>query len=132
MDACIYTQDTTKAFQNHILFSQEIETAQKNIARQSIGYGITDQGIRFSNLIDEQTISKLVENKFYKMWGWFTLIGTFVSGILSIIFIAKLFITLVNTGLNLTILYQTFGWSMKMVAGIFSSVTHYLIRKHRK
>lgn len=38
-------------------------TAQKNIPRQSMGYGITDQGIRFNNLIDEQTINNLVEIK---------------------------------------------------------------------
>lgn len=97
MNAGVYTQDTVKAFQNHIMLPQEIEIAQKNTARQSsMGYGITDQGIRFRNLIDEQTISNMVENKLHKMWGRFTSVGTFVSGTLGIIFIGKLCITLVN------------------------------------
>lgn len=130
MIAGIYTQDTMKALQNHIMFPQEIETAQKNMARQSMGYVITDQGLRFSNLIDEQTLTSIVENKLYKMWGWFTTIGTFVSSILGIIVICKLILTLINTGLNLTILYQTFGWSSKILAGLFSSLTHYLIHKN--
>jgi len=33
------------ALQKHLLFPQKIETAQKNIARQSLGYDYTDQGL---------------------------------------------------------------------------------------
>jgi len=36
-------------------------------------------------------------------------------------------LTCINTGLNFSLLYQTFGWSLKLVAGIFSSITHYLM-----
>ncbi|KAE9526211.1 hypothetical protein AGLY_013842 [Aphis glycines] len=61
------------------------------------------------------------------MWGWFTRFVEFVSGLLGIFFIWKIILTCINTGLNFSLLYQTFGWSLKLVAGIFSSIIHYLM-----
>jgi len=132
MNAGIYTQDTMKAFQQHILFPQEVNAATNNLIRQSMGYDTTNQGLQFKYLIDEQTISTMVEDKLKKLWGWFTTIGTFVSGLMGIFFIIKLVLTLVDTGINITILYKTFGWSTKLLAGIFSSITHYLMLKTHK
>lgn len=60
------------ALQKHLLLTQEIEAAQKNIARQSLGHTYTDQGLRLQGLIDENTIGQMVENKLQKMWEWFT------------------------------------------------------------
>jgi len=74
-----------------------------------MGYDTTNQGLQYKYLIDEQTISKMVEDKLHQLWGWFTTIGTFVSGLMGIFFIAKLILTLVDTGINITILYKTFG-----------------------
>lgn len=78
------------ALQKHLLFPQEIEAAKKkNIARQSLGYDYTDQGLRLKSLIDETSIGKMVENQLYKMWGWFSTLGNFVSGLLGVFFIKK-------------------------------------------
>jgi len=32
----------------------------------------------------------------------------------------------------MTILYQTFGWSIRLIAGIFSSTTHYIMHNIHK
>jgi len=61
----------------------------------------------------------MVEDKLFKLWGWFTTIGTFVSGLMEIFFVAKVILTLVDMGINITFLYQTFGWSTKLLAGFF-------------
>jgi len=133
MIAGIYTQDIMTALQKHLLFPQEIESAQRNIARQSMGYNFVDQGLRLKSLLDEDTIGKMVENKLQRMWGWFTSFGTFISGLLGIFVIWRAFITAINTGLNISILYQTFGWSIKLLAGIFTSLTQYVMHKaHNK
>jgi len=42
------------------------------------------------------------------------------------------YLTLVDTGINITFLYQTFGWSTKLFAGIFNSITHNLILQSHK
>lgn len=98
-----------------------------------MGYNFVDQGQRLKSLLDEDTIGKMVENKLQKMWGWFTSFGTFISGLLGIFVIWRAFTTAINTGLNISILYQTFGWSIKLLAGIFSSLTQYVMHKaHNK
>lgn len=89
MNAGIYTQSTMKAFQQHILFPQEVEAAQKNLIRQSLGYETMDQGLKFHKLIDEQTLKTIIQNEIYNMWGWFTTLGNIVSGLMGILFIIK-------------------------------------------
>jgi len=66
------------------------------------------------------------------MWGWFITLGTFVSSLLGIFFITKIIISLFNTGLNISLLYQTFGWSLKMLAGIFTNLTEFIMHKQHK
>lgn len=133
MTAGIYNYETMNALQKHLLFPQEIESAQKNIARQSMGFEFIDQGLRLKGLIDEQSISKMVEHKLQTMWGWFTGFGSIISGLLGIFLIWKIIINTINTGLNFTMLYQTFGWSIHLIAGIFNSVTQFIIHNaHNK
>jgi hypothetical protein len=56
MVAGIYSHEIMNALQKHLLFSQEIEAAQKNIARQSLRYDYTDQDLRLQSFIDENSI----------------------------------------------------------------------------
>jgi hypothetical protein len=133
MLAGIYSHDTMEALQKHILLPQEIQAAQKNIARQSMGYAYVDQGLRLQSLVDEDTIGKIIENRLQKMWGWFTTFGTVASGLLGIYFFWNIVVVTITTGLNVSILYQTFGWSIKLIAGFFSGITHYIMHNvHKK
>lgn len=65
MKAGIYTQDIMKAFQQHILFPQKVNATTNNLIRQSMGYDTTNQDLQFKYLIDEQTISRMVEDKLH-------------------------------------------------------------------
>jgi len=73
-------------------------------------------------LIDEHTLGKMVEDKLFKLFGWFTTIGTFMSGLMGIFFVAKLIVTTINAGINIHFLYKTFGWSTKLL-GVFFLVS---------
>jgi len=67
------------------------------------------------------------------MWGWFTSFGNIMPGVLGLVIILKMVVTFINTGLYTTLLYNTFGWSIKLISGLFSNVTHYLMHnKHKK
>jgi len=74
-------------------------------------------------------MGQMVETKLFKMWGWFTTLGNLISGLLGIFLIAKIIISILNTGLNISLLYQTFGWSIKILAGIFTNLTQFLMHK---
>lgn len=133
MTAGIYTPDIMKALQNHLMFPQESESVQRNLIRQTLGHSVIDQGINVKNLIDEQTISKLVHKEIHNMWGWFTSFGNIMSGVLGIVIIFKMVVTFINAGLNISLLYNTFGWSFKLIGGLFSNITHHLMHnKHKK
>lgn len=89
-----------------------------------MGYYTTNQGLQFKYFIDQYTLGRIVEDKLFKLWGWFTTVKTFVSELMSTFFVARLILALVDTGINITFLYQTFGWSIKLIAEFFSSITH--------
>jgi len=132
MTAGIYTYKTMKAFQQYLVLPQEMEASQKNLARQTMGYSTIDKSLKLKTLFDENIINQLVDNKLKKMWGWFMVFGEFISGLLGIFFIRRIILTCINTGLNISLLYQTFGWSLKLVTGIFSSITHYIMHNMHK
>jgi len=97
-----------------------------------MGFTIMDHRLNLNSLIDENTISNMVDNKLKKMWGWFTVFGEFISGLLGIFFICKIVITCINTGINISLLYQTFGLSIKLIAGIFTSITHFIMHNAKQ
>lgn len=129
MNAGLYSSDMINALQKHLLFPQEVDAAQSNLARQTMGYDTLDQGLKLKPFIDEQIISRLVEEKLYRMWGWFVGFGNFISGLLGIFVAWKFVMICLNTTINMSILYQTFGCSFKVLAGIFASMTHYFMHK---
>lgn len=88
-----------------------------------------DQGLKIKPYIDEQLISRLVEDKLNKMWGWFVGFGNFISGLLGVFVAWKILMICLNITINMSILYQTFGCSFKVLAGIFASMTHYFMHK---
>jgi len=63
------------------------------------------------------------------MWGWFVGFGNFISGLLGIFIAWKILMICLNTTVNMSILYQTFGCSFKVLAGVFASMTHYFMHK---
>lgn len=63
------------------------------------------------------------------MLGWFLGFGNFISGLLGIFCAWKILVICLNTTLNISILYQTFRCSIKILAGILSSMTHYVMYK---
>lgn len=72
------------ALQKHLLFPQEVDAAQSNIARQTMGYDTLDQGLKLKPYIDGELISHLVDEKLNKLWGWFVGFGNFIFGLLGI------------------------------------------------
>lgn len=111
MNAGLYSSDMINALQKHLLFPQEVDAAQNNLARQTMGYNTLDQGLKLKPFIDEQIISQLVEDKLNKMWGWFAGFGNFISGLLGVFVAWKILMICLNTTINMSILYQTFGCS---------------------
>lgn len=67
MKSEIYTKDTMKALQRHIMYSREVDAVKNNMVRQSMGCETINQGTQFKYVIDDKTIGKMVEEKLYKL-----------------------------------------------------------------
>lgn len=46
-----------------IYYPQEVDAAQSKLSRQIMGYNVADQGLNIKPFIDEEKISRLVEQK---------------------------------------------------------------------
>lgn len=129
MKAGIYSSDMMDALQRHMLLPAEVQAASKTLMREAMGYSTYDQGLRFQTVLDETSIQNVVREHLTNMWGWFSAFGNVASGFLGLFFIFRSITLALNMGLNVHLLYDTFGFSIKMVAACFTGVTHYLLRK---
>jgi len=58
------------ALQQHLMFSINANAAQNNLARQTMEYETLDSEKRIKFFIGQDTIPKIVDEKFKKMWGF--------------------------------------------------------------
>lgn len=54
------TSDVMKALQRHIIFPQEIDGAQNNLVRHSMGYSLFEQNIKLKPFIDTELLNNLI------------------------------------------------------------------------
>jgi len=86
------------------MFPINADAAQNNLTRQTMGYETVDNKKRIKFFIGHDTITKIVDEQFKKMWGFFTSFGNVVSGYLGLIFIWKILLSCFNAGYNISIL----------------------------
>lgn len=133
MTAGIHSQKSMDEFQKHLLFPQEVIAAEKNIARESMGYPSYDQGLHLPTGINDATISNMIERKLQHMWGWFTVIGTYTSGLLGIFVVCKLVLMVFNALVNGALLYKAFGFGFELCGAVCGAITNFLLHnEHMK
>lgn len=108
------------------MFPQEVNAAQKNLARYFIGYDLSCQNIKLKPFFDEETFNRMIESKFKEVMELVHRVRQPCFWIAGILFIWKIVIMILNSGLNIMILHQTFEWSAKLLANIFDSITQFL------
>ncbi|XP_076545671.1 uncharacterized protein LOC143305526 [Osmia lignaria lignaria] len=110
----------------HIVCPLEKSALLNTIARGMLGEESVQGGL-INNLFTENTLSHIAENtwnKFVEKFIKFGSISSAVIMILIIIHICKLIIDTIIRGYTLHTLY---GWSIKLLGAIFSSITYLLV-----
>jgi len=67
VNAILYSSDIINALQKHLLFSQDLNVAQSYFVIRKMSYNTLHQGLNLKLYIDEQIISRLVEDKLNKL-----------------------------------------------------------------
>lgn len=112
---------------NFINFPMERPAILNGIARKVTGNTAVQQGTSFLRLLDEDSLEKLANSTWKKLWQKFLTFGTASAGIIAIIMLVQLFKILVDTIIRGYTLYSLYGWSMRIFGAILGSSTSLLV-----
>lgn len=128
----LYTQEEISRVQQTLSFNIEREAVENIVARKLSGQSTDNQGYTTINLFDTQEIKSLARNTFYSVWGWFTDVGIFMSGIIGFyviwIFIKYVFEIVING----FAIYKTFGCGLFIIASVWSTLTMWVISTYKR
>nr|QPL15390.1 glycoprotein [Orthopteran chu-related virus OKIAV152] len=128
MVAGIYTDEDLERLRMQLLHPSE-KAAIENIVIQGItGQAIDMQGVDVTHMISARGLERVTTSVMEKMWGWFATVGQISSGFLGIYMCVMLLKFIVDTLLRGKMLYDVYGVSIKLIAAIWASISHYILR----
>lgn len=127
----IYSQEDLENLRDHIMFPVERPALLHTIARGATGRFVPQNTISLSGLLNEADIEKLAENTIRKFWEGFVTFGSASAGVIMIFLILKAVRACVNTLIRGYALHSIYGWSMKLLGAVWSSITHLLISQDK-
>jgi hypothetical protein len=123
----IYSDTELRKLRDHIMFPAERPAIINTIARGMAGESTDRQGISVSNLIDEDSIQKIIKSTWQSTWKGFLTFGTASAGVIGVILALRLVKLVVDTIVHGYALHEVYGWSIHLLASVWDSVTHLLL-----
>lgn len=127
----IYTAEDLTRLRMHIMFPVEKPSTLNTIARGAMGQTIPSGSVSLMNLLDEQSINRIAESAGKRAWQGFVTFGSASAGVLAIFVILRLTKLVIDTIIHGYALHSVYGWSVHLLAAIWSSVTNLLLHLGR-
>ncbi|XP_071653598.1 uncharacterized protein [Temnothorax longispinosus] len=127
----IYTNQDLEKLRDHIMFPAEKVGILNTVARGVKGEPIITQGISLSYLLDEDSLQKITENAWRKIWGAFLIFGNATAGLIGMYFFARTAKLIIDTIIHGYALHTIYGWSIHLVGALWDSVTNLLLHLAR-
>jgi len=128
----IYTNIELENLREHIMFPAEKNGILNTMARGAKGEPTLSQGISLSHLLDENTLQKITENTWKKIWGIFLSFGNTSAEIIGIYFCIRTIKLIIDTVIHGYALHTIYGWSLHLIGAFWDSVTNLLLHLARK
>lgn len=128
----IYTQKDLDELRNHIMFPAERPAILNSVARGIVGEPTIAQGGPLSNLLDDETIHKIIESTWEKTWGYFSVFGNISAGFIGIIIMFRGIKLIFDTIIHGYALHTVYGWSIYLVGAVWDSVTNLLLHLSKR
>jgi len=128
----IYTNIELENLREHIMFPAEKNGILNTMARGAKGEPTLSQGISFSHLLDENTLQKITENTWKKIWGTFLSFGSTSAGVIETYFCIRTIKLIIDTVIHGYALHTIYGWSLHLIGALWDSVTNLLLHLARK
>ncbi|KAG5876818.1 hypothetical protein JTB14_014148 [Gonioctena quinquepunctata] len=121
--AGLYTQDEVTKVQNILSFGSERQAVENIIARRVAGLETTGQGFSTLNIFNPDEMKELAHSTIKQLWGWFTDIGIFMSGLIGFYTVYKTLKYANGVALNGFHLYETVGCGIMLLASLWGTLT---------
>ncbi|KOC58647.1 hypothetical protein WH47_04874 [Habropoda laboriosa] len=125
--AGIYSTDDLNRLKEHIMFPVEKSSIINSMAQGASGRAFSPGNIQISNLLDESALKKIAESTTKRLWAGFVTFGSVSAGIIGVYITFKIIKIIIGTILNGIALHAAYGWSLRLIAAVWSSLTHFCI-----
>ncbi|CAG9814156.1 unnamed protein product [Phaedon cochleariae] len=126
----IYTQEEITNAQRILTFGNERKAVENIIARRVAGLETTGQGSSSSNIFNPEEMRELAHNTMQQIWGWFTDLGLFMSGLMGFYAIFRMLKYAIGVILNGFHIYQTMGCRVVILASLWNTLTMWVTRSY--
>ncbi|XP_044261172.1 uncharacterized protein LOC123009115 [Tribolium madens] len=94
---------------------------------------VDSQGVSVLSMFNTEEMEKLAESTIAKMWGWLSWIGNITSGMIGLYIVWRVLKWILEVVINAITIHQTHGWSFKLLASFWDSLTLWFLHlKHKK
>lgn len=129
----LYTYKEIKKAQDAMLFNSERDALSNIIVRKMAGQNVESQGYSSLTLFNKEELEEIANSTIKKLYGYFTILGEWTSGILGIYFIFRAIKYLVEIFLNAVALHKLGGCSFHLLASFWDTLTLFVLHhKQRK
>lgn len=128
----IYGTSDLRTLQQTLLFPMERHAILNILARRTARQPTNPRGYSFYDALDPEGFEKLATSVYGWLWGWFLQFSNVSSGIIGFLCLLHVIKTILSTIIRGYTLHAVFGWSMRLLAAIFSSTTHLLIQLNQR
>ena len=130
--AGVYSREDLDNFLDRLLFPIERQSLLNSVARAMVNEPVKDQKL-LMNLVNDDIITSIFKRFWMVVWTDFMMFGQISSGIIMIVMIVQTFIMVIEFFIRGYTLQRIFGWSAKIFAAFFNSLTHLFVAlEHNK
>lgn len=127
----IYSQHDIEKLRDHIMFPAEKPALLNAVARGLTGHSVPS-GVSMYNLLDEDSLNKIVESTASKLWKGFVGFGSATAGVIGVIMIIRLIKLTIDTFIHGYAIHTVYGCSLHLIGALWDSITHLLLHLGRK
>ena len=121
----IYSAEDVEKLKEHIMFPVEKAAIIDGLAQEASGRDYATGTLQIHNLLDEETLEKIANSTTQRIWNGLIKFGSVSTGLMGITW--SIIKTIINTILNGIALHKTYGWSIRLLVAVWTSLTQFCI-----
>lgn len=128
----LYTQEEVMQVQRVLTFGAERRAVENILTRKMSGKDTDAQGYSALRFFDPEEMKTLAQSTIKQLYGWFSGIGTFISGLIGFYAVFKLIKYVVGVTINGMQIYKAAGCGFALLASVWNVLTFWLVQGHQQ